>query len=482
MRDRRPGREADTDRVEVARLTLPAAIYLRVSGKHQAGSDRFGLAAQEHECRVYAARAGLRVARVYVDVISGARDERAQFAQLLADAAGYSVVILGVQDRLARDVPLSYAMLGALQGAGLRVHSALEGPLDLEDDGHALNFGIRAVIADQERRRILKRMYSGKLAKVRDRGQPVAPIRAYGWKDGAPDPETGVRVAWIFEQVERHGLHQVLYELERLGVLSPTGRPRWSKTALLNLIRNPLYRGEYGYGRKGERLTLAVPALVTPEQWERTNAAVARRFKGSGRAGTLAHIYHLQGVARCAECGGVITSTGVQHLKSGGKLRYYFCRSTLKIEGYRCTHRTHYRIEEVHQVVEAALKQLVREEEAVRLALAASVAAPVAASTSRPKTNPLARLNAEWERWKGALRAGAITPEELAAERRRINAARAALAQEIQAAPQLDVTAWQAAMREQLASLPLGEALRAAGVTVLLGAGGAVTFRIRAGA
>ncbi|WP_198297496.1 hypothetical protein [Deinococcus sp. DB0503] len=37
-------------------------------------------------------------------------------------------------------------------------------------------------------------------------------------------------------------------------------------------------------------------------------------------------------------------------------------------------------------------------------------------------------------------------------------------------------------LRDRLASLPLGEALRASGVTVLLGAGGAVTFRIRAGA
>ncbi|WP_051935353.1 recombinase family protein [Deinococcus sp. YIM 77859] len=452
---------------------LPAAIYLRVSGKHQA-EGRFGLAAQEHECRAYAARVGLRVARVYVDVISGARDERAQFTQLLADAAGYSVVILGVQDRLARDVPLSYAMLGALQRAGLRVHSALEGPLDLEDDGHALNFGIRAVIADQERRRITARMYGGKLAKVRDRGQPVAPIRAYGWKDGAPDPETGARVAWIFEQVERRGLNQVLDELERLGVPSPTGRPRWGKTALLNLIRNPLYRGEYGYGRKGERLTLAVPALVTPEQWARTNAAVARRFKGSGRAGTLAHIYHLQGVARCGECGSTMSAHSPTPRDGAVRHRYYHCRGTLKIAGRRCEHRRSYPIDVLHQVVAEGLAVLLSEPKLLAEAVARGVHERPGSGPGRVATE-LARLDAEWERWKGALRAGAITPEELAAERRRIDAARAALST-VEAPTPLDVETWVARTTRAVADLPLGEALRVAGIGVRVHAGGAVEF------
>lgn len=453
---------------------LPAAMYLRVSSKPQAGEDRFGLAAQEHECRAYAARLGLQVARVYVDQITGVSSDRGQFQQLLQDAPAYSAVILGVQDRLARDVPLSYAMLGALQDAGLKVYSAGEGALDLEDDSSALGFGIRAVIADQERRRITKRMYSGKLAKVRA-GQPVTPISAYGWRNGQVLEEQARWVRWIFDQLETQGSNQVMWALEAQGVPSPAGRPRWGKSTILKLISNPLYRGVYEYGRKGERLTLQVEALVTPEQWYRVNGIVQSRFRNQGRAGSQAHVYELQGVARCGACGHVITSTGVQHLKSGGKLRYYYCRGTLKVEGANCTHRTYYRIEEVHDVVHQALRHLAGNADAVLRA----VQQP--APRGPVQGEALARLDAEWERWKGALRAGAITPEELASERRRIDAARAKLRAAPAAAAPLDVQAWQAALSDKLGSLPLGETLRAAGITVLLNEGGAVTFQVRGG-
>ncbi|MVN88940.1 hypothetical protein GO986_19550 [Deinococcus sp. HMF7620] len=444
-----------------------------MSGKLQAGPDRYGLQAQEHESRAYAARLGLKVARVYVDHITGVSDDRQAFGQLLKDAPAYSAVILGVQDRLARDVPLSYTMLGALQDAGLKVYSAGEGALDLDDDSSALGFGIRAVIADQERRRIRKRMYGGKLAKVRA-GQPVAPLSAYGWQRDVLHEEQARTVRWIFDQLETKGTLAVVNALEAQGVPSPTGRPRWQKSTLLQLVANPVYKGVYEYGRKGERLTLPVEALVTPEQWARVNAAVVGRFRNQGRAGSLAHIYHLQGVAHCGSCGKTITASEVQHLKSGGTLRYYFCRGTLKMEGAHCPHRTYYRIEEVHEVVEAALGQLASDTAAV---LGSVEAVPEVRAAPQ---DALARLDAEWERWKGALRAGAIEPEELATERRRIDAARARLLEAPATTPQLDVQAWQAALQEQRAQLSLGEALRAAGITVLLSPGGAVTFRIRA--
>ncbi|THF88493.1 recombinase family protein [Deinococcus sp. KSM4-11] len=459
---------------------MPAAIYLRVSGKMQAGSDRYGLATQEHESRTYAARAGLRVARVYVDVISGTQDDRTAFQELLRDAHGYSVAILGVQDRLARDVALSYAMLGALQAAGLRVHSAAEGPLDLEDDTHALGFGIRAVIADQERRRIKARMYGGKLAKVRDRGLPVAPIRAYGWRDGAPDPETSGRVAWIFEQLETRGLNAVMQELEARGVPSPTGRPRWTRTAILKMIRNPLYRGEYGYGRKGERLTLPVQALVTPEQWQRSNAALSGRYKQQRRAGTLTHLYELQGVTRCGECGSAMS--GHSPTPRGGdelrRRRYYHCRGTLQVQGARCDHRTYYPVSDLHQVVAEGLASLIQDPQLLRLALARGAQTVATLDVGHGRTDH-ARLDAEWERWKGALRAGAITPEELAVERRRIDAARASLTEEQPQALQVDPHAWLARAEASVATLPIGEALRAARVTVLVFRTGAVQFSIQ---
>lgn len=460
-------------------MTLPAAIYLRVSSKDQAGQDRNGLAAQEHQCRAYAARLGLRVGRVYVDVISGTRDNRAQFGQLVADAPAYSTVILGVQDRLARDVPLSYALLGALQAVGLQVHSAAEGLLDLENSDNALGFGMRAVFADQERRRIVQRLYGGMLAKVREKGQPVVPIRAYGWKAGVVDPETSARVVWIYERLEVTGLNQVMNELETLGVPSPTGRPRWGKSSLVQLVANPIYKGEYHFGRQGERLTLDVQALVSPEQWERTNRALSGRHRGNGRRGALTHIYHLQGLIRCGECGSTMSAHSPQLRNAEApekQRRYYHCRGALKLEGGHCDHRRFYRADELHAVVQNGLEALQRDAGLLRDALDRGAALRPAQRPARAGAD-LARLDAEWERWKGALRAGAITPEELATERRRIDAARAALASK-DTPPALEAGDVQERMRTAAEGLPLGEALRAARITLQVFQGGAVQFII----
>lgn len=90
----------------------------------------------------------------------------------------------------------------------------------------------------------------------------------------------------------------------------------------------------------------------------------------------------------------------------------------------------------------------------------------------------VARLDAEWERWKGALRAGAITPEELASERRRIDAARALARATTTAIPALDLQAWRAQLSVSLNTLTLGDVLRAARIIVLLSPGGAVEFSV----
>lgn len=171
-------------------------------------------------------------------------------------------------------------------------------------------------------------------------------------------------VRWIYDQLEQHGTSHVMWALEERGVTSPTGQPRWSKSTLLKLISNPLYKGVYEYGRQGERLTLPVQALVTQEQWERTLAAMKRRSRDQRRAGTLSHIYELQGLARCGQCGSTISAhTPRARTPEATRHRYYHCRGTLKIMGARCNHRTYYRIEDLHQVVQAGLRSLVTDDQ-----------------------------------------------------------------------------------------------------------------------
>jgi len=174
-------------------MTRSAAVYLRVSSAGQAEDGAYGLAAQESACQGYAARAGLEVQQVYRDVITGTREQRQAFQQLLSDAGRYQSVIVSSLDRLARTVPIAYGLAGALAEAGLELHSTLEGPVSFEDDSNSLMFGISAVLFDAERRKITRRVMGGKLAKVRA-GKPLNKLRAYGWKNDQVEP---TEAAWV---------------------------------------------------------------------------------------------------------------------------------------------------------------------------------------------------------------------------------------------------------------------------------------------
>ncbi len=144
------------------------------------------------------------------------------------------------------------------------------------------------------------------------------------------------------------------------------------------------------------------------------------------------------------------------NLRSGNVLRYYHCRGILKSEGKICDHNTYYPIDVLHQVVGEGLRHLQADPAAVSAALGRGIAA-APAPAGPDWAAERGRLDAEWERWKGALRAGAITPEELAVERRRIDAARDALPTSTAVPAKPDPAAWLARVQEVLDGLPLHE-------------------------
>jgi site-specific DNA recombinase len=84
-----------------------ALIYTRVSSDEQA-RDGLSLDAQLSECRRYAAQHGWIIGGEHQDVLSGTRDDRPQYQQLLATVralragATPAVVVVAVLDRFGR--------------------------------------------------------------------------------------------------------------------------------------------------------------------------------------------------------------------------------------------------------------------------------------------------------------------------------------------------------------------------------------------
>lgn len=227
-------------------VVATAALYLRVSTELQARDDRWGLQSQESRRRRYAEAHGLLVTAVYTDTISGTRETRHGLEQLKRQAPRYGAVIISSVDRLARAVGVSYRVYGEPKKAGRDVHTADSGVIDLDDDAAALSFGFRAVLADYERRSITERLYNGKLQKARS-GKTVGPIKAYGYRDGAPFEPHLQWVRWMFEETRHRGSCVLARELNAKGITAPAGGA-WSSSAIDDILANPVYRGTYLFG------------------------------------------------------------------------------------------------------------------------------------------------------------------------------------------------------------------------------------------
>ena len=83
----------------------------------------------------------------------------------------------------------------------------------------------------------------------RDGNSKMAKRRCYGYKT-SPDgtltiiPKEAKVVIWIFEQYKaRKSLGKIAAGLEKQGVLSPTGKPKWNRETIDKLLSNEKYTG-----------------------------------------------------------------------------------------------------------------------------------------------------------------------------------------------------------------------------------------------
>jgi site-specific DNA recombinase len=449
-------------------VPVAAAVYVRVSTANQADQDRYGLEAQETACRSYAATHNLRVTGVYTDVISGTKESRSGLEQLLREAPRYRAVIVYAIDRIARNVPLAYKLLDEFQQAGLDVHSSSEGVQSLADDSSALRFGIYAVFADHERRRITKRMYAGQLEKARQ-GRLVRPIQAYGYKDSEIYEPEAKWVRFIYDSVVSSGVKWVMNRLTEFGVPPPSGNGKWCHSTVRNIINNPTYKGAWMFGRRAERIPVPCAAIVASADWEKAQASLRRRRTHRGRRGSRDAVFNLQGRIRCAHCGYAISGW----VSNGGtrkRYEYYIClhRST------NCDHRKSHPIALVHQAVLDGLSRLLDDSEALKQAVSI---APVPA---RDVSEDIERLRAELARARKGYLADVFSLEEFREAKLETEAKIAAL--EAEAATPATKPADLSAARERLReALQLGNLLavvRAADVHVTLSKAGEITLTL----
>lgn len=124
-------------------------------------------------------------------------------------------------------------------------------------------------------------------------------------------------VRLIFRMREaRHSWEVIADELERLGVASAAGRPRWVQSALASLVRNRAYLGLVTLGTR-EPVAAHEP-LVAEARWNAAQS-VEKVTRNGNLLGCLA-----LGLMRCSTCGNAMSYVGAT--KNGRVKVRYTCR------------------------------------------------------------------------------------------------------------------------------------------------------------
>jgi len=316
-------------------------IYARVSTEDQI--ERYGLPTQLRACREYANRNGLEiVAEISDEGVSGAILDRPgleQVRRMARDRRADCVLMLDV-DRLSRELAHLLILKPELERFARLEFVAAK----FEDSPSGrLFFGIRGVIGQYERELTRERTMRGRKERARS-GLIVGGRVAFGYRYEAgkliEDPDRAPIARRIFADYEAGvSMRGIAIRLRESGAPSWSGR-KWGKSSVGRILANETYAGVAHFGthrREGkllrkrdaaDRIALAVPALVSREQWERVQAKLAANLY-TGRPSLN---FLLRGVIHCSQCGRSMNG------EDSRKSRSYRCsgRDPLRVSGETC--------------------------------------------------------------------------------------------------------------------------------------------------
>jgi len=143
--------------------------------------------------------------------------------------------------------------------------------------------------------------------------------------------------------LEGEGAAAICQALNADGLKTPSNR-LWTKTTVLNILRNEAYTGVLIWGRrrtgrqavkqaKPIRVEEAHEALVTREDHARVQALIASRTRKRIHPRRLSSRYLLSGLIHCGHCGSLF----IGHPAKSGQVHYYGCQRKLKSGASACS-------------------------------------------------------------------------------------------------------------------------------------------------
>lgn len=471
-------------------MKATAAIYARVSSEAQVKGS--GLDVQIAECQRYAAEMGFEVFDVYKDEgISGAHrlHHRAGLEKMKGDAERgcFKVLLVHELDRLARDITVGVHILGIVGELDVRLVEVATRS-SFEDVG-ALTGLVKLWAAGEDRKRILQRTKKGQIERAK-RGlvSGPAPLGYDRDKDGRlvinDEEATLVRRLYHLYLEEGYNFDSLADLMNKEGIKTKRARAneagqnkyrgvhRWQRSTIQCLIRNPVYKGEYVYGKtRGrtpadkeykpskkrpmqkayletaiknrnfiphEQVIVPVPAIIDAGTWERAQSLKQERYRRTNLTlGASVYRYNFTSIVRCLDCGRVMTRTTIaQETKTKGTKYhpYYVCRNR---ENGCPNWSKHHRLDLIDAAIMARVLPLLQNPELVRESLSATMSdqqheRDKLVSQRLTIERNIANLHLEVQRLRDGFAAGACSADELMADRKPRDEAIATLKRELE--------------------------------------------------
>ena len=228
-----------------------ALLYTRVSTAEQA-SKGFSLSQQEDALRSFAASEGYEVLEVVSDPgESGATLARPGLDRLrkLVEVGGVAAVLVQDRDRLAREPAYLYILREEFAQRGTTIRATNAAGDDETPEGE---FGLAMMdqIAKYERAKTRERTSRGRRQRARDGRVVFGGIRPnYGFRpdDARKTYVVDEREMEVVRRIFRHvagggSLHGLRRALDREGVPTPGGGPRWATRTFAHIVGDDAYR------------------------------------------------------------------------------------------------------------------------------------------------------------------------------------------------------------------------------------------------
>jgi site-specific DNA recombinase len=341
-----------------------AAIYARVSSDQQKEANT--IASQTAALKEFASAQGFEVPEdwVFEDAgYSGANLVRPGLERIRDLAAeGYiQAVLVHAPDRLSRKYAYQVLLTEEFARHGVETVFIKAPQSATAEDQLLVQF--QGMIAEYERAQILERSRRGKRHRAKAGEVGVLSTAPYGYRYVKKTEEAPARfeilsaeaqvVRTIFEQYTVAGLSigAIARLLNDQGVPTRRRAPRWERSTVWGMLRNPAYQGTACFGktqtaprqrttrplrlagrsRRGETTAIArpraewieipTPALVS----EDTFALAAQRLADNKRFAARRTIEPslVQGMVVCKKCGYALSRTSTR--SSARKIHYYRC-------------------------------------------------------------------------------------------------------------------------------------------------------------